>query len=65
MYCINKRVIAVLGLLLSCFIGAQTASAAMAQPLSQVKVLKVESPGCGFENIADGQAQTRDRKSVV
>ena len=59
MYCINKRVMAAFGLLLTCFIGAQTASAAMAPPLSQVKVLKVESPGCGFENIADGQAQTR------
>ncbi|MBD9565309.1 DUF4879 domain-containing protein [Pseudomonas sp. PDM09] len=59
MYYINKRVIAAFGLLLSCFIGAQTVSAAMAQPLSQVKVLKVESPSCGFESIADGQAQTR------
>jgi len=40
-------------------LGAQMASAASAPPLTQVKVLKVESPGCGFESIADGQAQTR------
>lgn len=59
MYCINKRVIVAFWLLLTCFIGAQTAIAATAQPLSQVKVLKVESPGCGFENIAAGQDQTR------
>ncbi|WP_434655507.1 YolA family protein [Pseudomonas sp. R3-56] len=35
------------------------AHAASAPPLSEVKVLKVESPTCGFENIAAGQAQTR------
>ena len=45
----------VIGLLL----GAQTASAASAAPLSQVKVLKVESPACGFEDIGDGQEKTR------
>jgi len=33
--------------------------AASAPPLNQVKVLKVESPGCGFESIDEGQAQTR------
>lgn len=35
------------------------AHAASAPPLSEVKVLKVESPTCGFEDIAAGQAQTR------
>lgn len=35
------------------------AYAASAPPLSEVKVLKVESPTCGFEDIAAGQAQTR------
>ncbi|XXE07052.1 DUF4879 domain-containing protein [Pseudomonas sp. Z1-29] len=35
------------------------AHAASAPPLSEVKVLKVESPTCGFENIAAGQTQTR------
>jgi hypothetical protein len=39
--------------------GAQTASAASAPPLTQLKVLKVESPACGFEDIAEGQEQTR------
>lgn len=41
------------------FLGAHTASAASAAPLSQLKVLKVESPSCGFEDIAPGQEQTR------
>ncbi len=46
-------------ILMALFLGAQTASAASAPPLTQVKVLKVESPGCGFETIDEGQAQTR------
>ena len=41
------------------FLGAHTALAASAPPLTQVKVLKVESPACGFEDIAEGQTQTR------
>lgn len=40
-------------------LGAQTAAAASAPPLTQLKVLKVESPGCGFETIDEGQTQTR------
>jgi hypothetical protein len=55
----KKRLIAGLGILMTLSLGAQMASAASAPPLTQVKVLKVESPGCGFESIADGQAQTR------
>ncbi|MGH8423644.1 MAG: DUF4879 domain-containing protein, partial [Pseudomonas fluorescens] len=52
MYCMNKRLIAVFAMAIAFFLGAHTASAASAAPLSQVKVLKVESPGCGFEDIA-------------
>lgn len=40
-------------------LGAQTAVAAPAAALSQVKVLKVESPACGFESIDAGQERTR------
>jgi hypothetical protein len=39
-------------------LGAQGAMAASAAPLSQVKVLKVESPACGFESIDEGQQRT-------
>ncbi|WP_090469928.1 MULTISPECIES: DUF4879 domain-containing protein [Pseudomonas] len=46
-------------MLLALCLGAQTASAASAPPLTQLKVLKVESPACGFEDIAEGQEQTR------
>ncbi|MGL6242045.1 DUF4879 domain-containing protein [Pseudomonas sp.] len=59
MDCIKKCGVAVVGVSMALWLGAQTASAAMAQPLSQVKVLKVESPSCGFEDIAEGQEQTR------
>jgi hypothetical protein len=58
MYCMKTRGIAAFGVLIALFLGAQTALAASAPPLSQVKVLKVESPGCGFEDIAAGQEQT-------
>ncbi|MFJ7283937.1 DUF4879 domain-containing protein [Pseudomonas sp. NPDC099000] len=58
MYCINKRGVMVIGVAMALWLGAQTASAAMAQPLSQVKVIKVESPGCGLENIVEKQEQT-------
>ncbi|WP_077046010.1 DUF4879 domain-containing protein [Pseudomonas sp. KK4] len=46
-------------ILLALVLGAPLAQAASAPPLTQVKVLKVESPGCGFESIDEGQAQTR------
>ena len=59
MYCMKKPVIAVIGVVFALLLGAQNASAAMAPPLSQLKVLKVESPGCGFEDIAERQEQTR------
>ncbi|VVQ13103.1 hypothetical protein PS918_05554 [Pseudomonas fluorescens] len=49
----------VLWSLMAWLLGAQAALAASAPPLTQLKVLKVESPGCGFESIDEGQAQTR------
>ncbi|OPK06394.1 DUF4879 domain-containing protein [Pseudomonas sp. VI4.1] len=59
MYCMRKGLVVGSVLLMALFAGAQIALAASAPPLSQVKVLKVESPGCGFEDIAQGQEQTR------
>ncbi|MBV6824171.1 DUF4879 domain-containing protein [Pseudomonas sp. PD9R] len=53
----KKRLFIGIGFLLA--LGAQTVSAASAPPLTQLKVLKVESPACGFEDIAEGLAQTR------
>ena len=57
--CMKKRLVNVFGVLIALMLGAQTASAASAAPLSQVKVLKVESPACGFEDISEGQEKTR------
>ena len=48
-------VVGVCGALLS---GMQVAQAASAPPLSEIKVLKVQSPSCGMEDISPGQAQT-------
>lgn len=59
MSCIYKRGIVAFGIALALLLGAQTASAAMAPRLSQLKVVKVESPACGFENITEGQTETR------
>lgn len=55
----KKCLVSVLGTLFAVLLGAQTAAAASAAPLSQVKVLKVESPACGFEDISEGQEKTR------
>ncbi|MCJ8204372.1 DUF4879 domain-containing protein [Pseudomonas sp. RGM2987] len=55
----KKIRMAALGCLLGLWVPIQAANAASAPPLSEVKVLKVESPACGFEDIAPGQAQTR------
>jgi hypothetical protein len=54
----KKRLLSVFGLMIGLSLGIQTASAASAAPLTQVKVLKVESPACGFESIAAGQEKT-------
>jgi hypothetical protein len=48
-----------LSILVVLVLGTQFVQAASAPPLTQVKVLKVESPGCGFESIDQGQTQTR------
>ncbi|SED83819.1 DUF4879 domain-containing protein [Pseudomonas kilonensis] len=59
MYCMNKKLLAAVGCMLGWWLSGQAANAASAPPLSEVKVLKVESPACGFEDIVPGQAQTR------
>ena len=59
MYCRKKTLAAVVGWMLGLWLPGQAVHAASAAPLSEVKVLKVESPACGFEDIALGQAQTR------
>ncbi|WP_371856185.1 DUF4879 domain-containing protein [Pseudomonas sp. NFACC23-1] len=50
---------AAVGCALGLWLCGAAVNAASAPPLSEVKVLKVESPACGFEDIAPGQAQTR------
>ena len=55
----KKRLFGGFVLLITLLLSAQSASAASAAALSQVKVLKVESPACGFEDIAPGQERTR------
>jgi hypothetical protein len=55
----NKPLDSVFAVLMALFFGAPAALAATAPPLSQLKVLKVSSPACGVENIADGQTETR------
>ena len=59
MQCRKKTLAAVVGWILGLCLPGQAANAASAAPLSEVKVLKVESPACGFEDIVQGQAQTR------
>ncbi|WP_426234954.1 DUF4879 domain-containing protein [Pseudomonas sp. TWP3-2] len=46
------------GLMISLLSGVPAAFAASAPPLSEVKVIKVQSASCGLEDISDGQAQT-------
>jgi hypothetical protein len=59
MYCIKSSVVFAVGVLASLLMGTQTASAASAPPLSEVKILKVESPACGYEDVKDGRKQTQ------
>ena len=47
------------GLIAGLMVGTSAVWAASAPPLSQVKVIKVQSSACGLEDIADGQAQTQ------
>lgn len=55
----KKRLFGGFGLVIALWLSAESALAASAAALSQVKVLKVESPVCGFEDIAPGQERTR------
>ncbi|MCF4996477.1 DUF4879 domain-containing protein [Pseudomonas syringae] len=55
----SKRWVRMFGLVSLLMATMPAALAASAPPLTQLKVLKVESPVCGFENIAAGQEQTR------
>ncbi|EXF95235.1 hypothetical protein HK44_026800 [Pseudomonas fluorescens HK44] len=56
---IKSRMILAFGLSGAVLLGAHTALAASAPPLSEVKVLKVQSTSCGIENIAPGQEKTQ------
>lgn len=47
------------GLIAALMAVAPIVLAASADPLTQVKVIKVQSPACGLEDIADGQTQTQ------
>ena len=57
--CMKRRLVSVFGVWMALLLGAQTAVAASAAPLTQLKVLKVASPSCGVENIDEGQTRTR------
>ncbi|MBC3347734.1 MULTISPECIES: DUF4879 domain-containing protein [Pseudomonas] len=59
MHRMKKHLLAAWACALGLGLHSQAVNAASAPPLSEVKVLKVESPACGFEDIAQGQAQTR------
>ncbi|MBT2297880.1 YolA family protein [Pseudomonas fluorescens] len=59
MHRMKKHLLAALACALGLGMYWQAVNAASAPPLSEVKVLKVESPACGFEDIPQGQAQTR------
>jgi hypothetical protein len=59
MYCTKNRFVLGLGLLAALVMDAQIARAASAAPLSEVKILKVQSPACGYEDVADGRKQTQ------
>ena len=47
------------GLIAALMAVAPIVLAASADPLTQVKVIKVQSPACGLEDIGDGQTQTQ------
>ncbi|MFP0195459.1 DUF4879 domain-containing protein [Pseudomonas sp. PHC1] len=55
----NKGWMKTAGLMALWLVGAPAALAASAPPLSEVKVIKVQSSSCGLEDITDGQVQTR------
>uniref|UniRef100_UPI0030DD15AF DUF4879 domain-containing protein n=2 Tax=Pseudomonas sp. EA_5y_Pfl2_R50 TaxID=3088691 RepID=UPI0030DD15AF len=47
------------GLIATLMAATPSVLAASAEPLTQVKVIKVQSPACGLEDIGDGQTQTQ------
>lgn len=55
----SKGAVAGLGLMVVLMAAAPMTWAASAAALTQVKVIKVQSPGCGLEDIADNQPQTQ------
>ena len=55
----NKGWMKTAGLMALLLAGVPAALAASAPPLSEVKVIKVQSSSCGLEDITDGQMQTR------
>lgn len=59
MYRVKPQLTAALTFALGLWLPAQAVHAGPAPPLSEVKVLKVESPACGFEDIVPGQERTR------
>jgi hypothetical protein len=58
-YWMKKRLSIWSAVVMATLLAAQSASAASAPPLTEVKILKVESPQCGFETLDQGQTQTR------
>ncbi|WP_095080681.1 DUF4879 domain-containing protein [Pseudomonas sp. Irchel s3h17] len=56
---IKSKVVRVFGVFGALLLGTQAATAASAPPLTEIKVLKVQSQSCGLEDIAEGQAQTK------
>lgn len=59
MHRMKKHLLVAWGCALGLGLPGLAVNAASAPPLSEVKVLKVESPACGFEDIGQGQEQTR------
>ena len=55
----STRWVKAFGLIAGLMTGTSAVWAASAPPLSEVKVIKVQSPACGLEDIADNQPQTQ------
>lgn len=55
----GKRWIKAFGVVAGLMAGSTAALAASAPPLTEVKVIKVQSPACGLEDIGDNQPQTQ------
>ena len=55
----GKRWIKAFWVMAGLMAGSTAALAASAPPLTEVKVIKVQSPACGLEDIGDNQPQTQ------